>query len=101
MQLTVAPFLVGLAAAVSTAHQAATGQHTMGFIGCSMAENVATGYVADGGKKMWGPYGTSSMVVQSWTNTNSASWRQLLVTLRDRVQLGHLVRYGLELGLDS
>ncbi|KAL1854079.1 hypothetical protein VTK73DRAFT_8809 [Phialemonium thermophilum] len=49
--------------------------HTMGFIGCSMAENVAQGYVAVGGKRMWGPYGTSGMVVQSWTDTNSASWK--------------------------
>lgn len=49
--------------------------HTMGFIGCSMAENVATGYVADGGQRMWGPYGTSGDVVQSWTDTNSAAWQ--------------------------
>ncbi|KAK3311770.1 hypothetical protein B0H66DRAFT_613422 [Apodospora peruviana] len=33
----------------------------MGFIGCSMAENVAQGYVAVGG-----------MVMQSWTSTTSA-----------------------------
>jgi hypothetical protein len=51
------------------------GNKTMGFIGCSMAENVAQGYVAVGGTRMWGPYGTSGMVVQSWTNNNSASWR--------------------------
>ena len=50
--------------------------NSMGFIGCSMAENVATGYVAVGGKRMWGPYGTSGEVVQSWTDTNSASWKQ-------------------------
>jgi hypothetical protein len=49
--------------------------HTMGFIGCSMAENVAQGYVAVSGKRMWGPYGTGGMVVQSWTSTNSASWQ--------------------------
>ncbi|KAK0670237.1 hypothetical protein QBC41DRAFT_222224 [Cercophora samala] len=48
---------------------------TLGFIGCSMAENVAQGYVAVGGQRLWGPYGTSGMVVQSWTNTNSNSWR--------------------------
>jgi hypothetical protein len=48
---------------------------SMGFIGCSMAENVAQGYVAVGGQRMWGPYGTGGMVVQSWTDTNSASWR--------------------------
>jgi hypothetical protein len=49
--------------------------HSMGFIGCSMSENVAQGYVADGGQRMWGPYGTSGMVVQSWTSTTSASWK--------------------------
>ncbi|KAF2270166.1 hypothetical protein CC78DRAFT_550466 [Lojkania enalia] len=49
--------------------------NSMGFIGCSMAENVAQGYVAVQGKRMWGPYGTSGMVVQSWTNTNSQSWQ--------------------------
>ena len=46
----------------------------MGFIGCSMAENVAQGYVAVGGERMWGPYGTGAMVVQSWTDPKSASW---------------------------
>lgn len=73
MQLTLAPFLVGLAGALATKRQAG-GQHTMGFIGCSMAENVAQGYVANGGTHMWGPYGTGGLVVQSWTNSNSASW---------------------------
>jgi hypothetical protein len=55
--------------------QPAAAANTMGFIGCSMAENVAQGYVADGGQRMWGPYGTGGMVVQSWTDTNSASWQ--------------------------
>lgn len=40
--------------------------HSMGFIGCSMGENVAQGYVAVGGQRMWGPYGTGGLVVQSW-----------------------------------
>jgi hypothetical protein len=48
----------------------------MGFIGCSMAENVAQGYVADGGTRMWGPYGTGGLVVQSWTDPNSAAWQK-------------------------
>lgn len=52
-----------------------TGNRTMGFIGCSMAENVAQGYVAVGGRRMWGPYGTNGMVVQSWTDSNSTSWQ--------------------------
>jgi hypothetical protein len=51
------------------------GTHTMGFIGCSMAENTAQGYVADGGTRMWGPYGTGGLVVQSWTDPNSSAWQ--------------------------
>ncbi|KAI0401736.1 hypothetical protein F4802DRAFT_401015 [Xylaria palmicola] len=50
--------------------------YSMGFIGCSMSENVAQGYVAIGGKHMWGPYGTGALVVQSWTNSNSAAWQK-------------------------
>ncbi|KAF2176776.1 hypothetical protein K469DRAFT_733576 [Zopfia rhizophila CBS 207.26] len=57
-----------------TAH-AADPAHSMGFIGCSMAENVAQGYVAVGEQRMWGPYGTGGMVVQSWTNPSSSSWQ--------------------------
>jgi len=56
-------------------HVQQAGNHTMGFIGCSMAENVAQGYVAVGGQRMWSPYGTGGMVVQSWTSPNSASWQ--------------------------
>ncbi|WBB98547.1 hypothetical protein O7543_10945 [Solwaraspora sp. WMMA2080] len=40
-----------------------------------MAENIAQGYVAIGGQRMWGPYGTGGAVVQSLTNTNSSSWQ--------------------------
>ena len=47
----------------------------MGFIGCSMAENTAQGYVSVGGQRMWGPYGTGGLVVQSWTNASSPSWQ--------------------------
>jgi hypothetical protein len=46
----------------------------MGFIGCSMAENTASGYRAVGGQRMWGPYGTGGDVVQNWTNTDSKAW---------------------------
>ncbi|KAI6087664.1 hypothetical protein F4821DRAFT_258717 [Hypoxylon rubiginosum] len=53
-----------------------SGDHSMGFIGCSMGENVAQGYVAVGGKRMWGPYGTGALVVQSWTSSNSAAWQK-------------------------
>ncbi|MEJ3742693.1 cellulose-binding domain-containing protein [Actinomycetes bacterium KLBMP 9797] len=50
--------------------------NSMGFIGCSMAENVSQGYVAVGGRRMWGPYGTGGLVVQSWTNTDSSAWQR-------------------------
>jgi hypothetical protein len=40
-----------------------------------MAENVAQGYVANNGQRMWGPYGTGGLVVQSWTDTNSNAWK--------------------------
>jgi hypothetical protein len=50
-------------------------ERSMGFIGCSMAENVAQGYQALGGMRMWPPYGTGGLVVQSWTDTNSSAWQ--------------------------
>jgi hypothetical protein len=50
--------------------------NSMGFIGCSMAENVAQGYRAVGGTRMWGPYGTGGLVVQSWTDPNSSAWQK-------------------------
>jgi hypothetical protein len=49
--------------------------HSMGYIGCSMAENTAQGYAADGGTRMWGPYATGGDVVQSWTDPNSSAWQ--------------------------
>ena len=51
------------------------GQHTMGYIGCSMGENTAQGYAADGGTRMWGGYATGGDVVQSWTDPNSSAWQ--------------------------
>ncbi|MEO3755488.1 hypothetical protein [Streptomyces sp. B6B3] len=79
--LAAAIVLIVMSASISTASDQRTDQprplaNTMGFIGCSMAENVAQGYVAVGGTTMWGPYGTGGAVVQSWTNTNSSSWQQ-------------------------
>lgn len=50
--------------------------NSMGFIGCSMAENVSQGYRAVGGTRMWGPYGTGGLVVQSWTDPNSSAWQK-------------------------
>jgi hypothetical protein len=51
------------------------GTHSMGYIGCSMAENTAQGYAADGGTRMWGPYATGGDVVQSWTDPGSSAWQ--------------------------
>ena len=59
-----------------TASPPAGAANSMGFIGCSMAENVSQGYVAVGGKRMWGPYGTGGLVVQSWTDPNSSAWQK-------------------------
>jgi hypothetical protein len=50
-------------------------ENSMGYIGCSMAQNVADGYRAVGGRRMWGGYGTGGLVVQSWTDTNSSAWQ--------------------------
>ncbi|KAK4182550.1 hypothetical protein QBC35DRAFT_478973 [Podospora australis] len=75
MKPTFIPFVAGIAGAAVMPRQGG-GDYTVGFIGCSMAENVAQGYVANGGKRMWGPYGTGGQVVQSWTSTNSAAWGQ-------------------------
>jgi hypothetical protein len=46
----------------------------MGYVGASMAENVADGYRTVGGKRMWGGYGTGGMVIQNWADPNSKSW---------------------------
>jgi hypothetical protein len=51
-------------------------ENSMGFIGCSMAENVANGYRTVGGRRMWGPYETGGLVVQCWTDTNSIAWQK-------------------------
>jgi hypothetical protein len=53
-----------------------SGPNTMGWIGCSMGENTAQGYVRIGGTRMWGPYGNGAQIVQSWTSGNSAAWQR-------------------------
>lgn len=73
--ITVLTTLSVTAASAASIAPRQAGTHTMGFIGCSMAENVAQGYVANKGTHMWGPYGTGGLVVQSWTSTNSAAWK--------------------------
>ncbi|HEY0468535.1 MAG TPA: hypothetical protein VGC79_30280, partial [Polyangiaceae bacterium] len=42
-----------------------------------MANNIGVGYKRVGGKVMWNAdsYQTGAMVVQNWTDTNSASWK--------------------------
>jgi len=48
---------------------------TMGYMGCSMSVNVATGYQRRMGMRMWGPqvsYG--GQVVQNWTPTSGGPW---------------------------
>jgi hypothetical protein len=47
----------------------------MGWIGCSMANNVAEGYARIGGTRMWGGYGNGGAVVQNWTNNSSSNWQ--------------------------
>ncbi|MBN1698652.1 MAG: dockerin type I repeat-containing protein [Spirochaetales bacterium] len=82
--LRVAQYSVGLVSQLScpststpdpTSPPASGGPNTMGYCGCSMAENVANGYRAVGGQRMWGGYGTGGMVVQNWTDPNSSSWQ--------------------------
>jgi hypothetical protein len=49
---------------------------SLGYIGCSMALNVAMGYQMAGGMRLWPPihqYG--GQVVQQWTDPDSAAWR--------------------------
>jgi hypothetical protein len=54
-----------------------TGENSIAYIGCSMANNIGTGYGRVGGKIMWNAnsYQTGAMVVQNWTSTTSASWK--------------------------
>jgi hypothetical protein len=53
VQPTIASLIIGLATAMPSSKRQANSDGTMGFIGCSMSENVAQGYVANGGKHMW------------------------------------------------
>jgi hypothetical protein len=47
----------------------------MGFMGCSMSVNVATGYQRDGGMRMWPPISAyGGQVVQSWTPASGGVW---------------------------
>jgi hypothetical protein len=53
-----------------------SGPDTMGWIGCSMGENVAIGYRRIGGTRMWGSNMNGGAVVQQWTDNNSAAWQR-------------------------
>lgn len=74
--LAVAVALIIGSAAGATGSSVAAQANEMGFIGCSMAENVAQGYRAVGGTRMWGPYGTGGLVVQAWTDPDSSAWQK-------------------------
>ncbi|KAG8156877.1 hypothetical protein KVR01_013290 [Diaporthe batatas] len=65
-----------LAVAASAWAQKPWANNSMGFIGCYMADDTAEGYVTNGGTRMWGPYGTRDLVVQSWTDSNSTAWQK-------------------------
>ncbi|WP_129579530.1 MULTISPECIES: hypothetical protein [Sorangium] len=54
-----------------------TGDNSVAYTGCSMANNIGTGYKRVGGRIMWNSdnYQTGAMVVQNWTNPNSSSWQ--------------------------
>ncbi|XYH96326.1 hypothetical protein ACMHYB_52545 [Sorangium sp. So ce1128] len=54
-----------------------TGENSVAYTGCSMANNIGTGYKRVGGKIMWNAdnYQTGAMVVQNWTNPTSSSWQ--------------------------
>src|SRR5262245_54600384 len=48
---------------------------TMGFMGCSMSVNVATGYNRRMGMRMWPPIAAyGGQVVQSWTPASGGVW---------------------------
>ncbi|WP_433221094.1 hypothetical protein ACQP00_19630 [Dactylosporangium sp. CS-047395] len=47
----------------------------MGFIGCSMVEKITQDSVTDGDIRMWGPYGTSGLIMESWTDPNFSASR--------------------------
>ena len=53
-----------------------TGNNSIAYIGCSMANNIGTGYREVNGKIMWNDsnYGTGAMVVGNWTSASSSSW---------------------------
>ncbi len=66
----------GDASGGSTGFTPSTGAaRTMGYVGCSMSVNVAEGYQALGGERLWPPIGAyNGQVVQNWANNNSGVW---------------------------
>ncbi|KAF5492216.1 hypothetical protein CGCS363_v010592 [Colletotrichum siamense] len=76
MQLSFSNIILGVMPALALLPGVeAQSARSMGFIGCSMAENVAQGYVAVGGTRMWGPYGTGGAV----NGKPSAVWVQICI----------------------
>jgi len=54
-----------------------TEPNSIAYTGCSMANNIGTGYKRVGGTIMWNAdnYQTGAMVVQNWVDPNSSSWQ--------------------------
>jgi hypothetical protein len=46
----------------------------MGWIGCSLGQNIATGYRRVGGTRMWTTYDTGGGTIHEWANSDSAYW---------------------------
>jgi hypothetical protein len=57
--------------------QPPTEPNSIAYTGCSMANNIGTGYGRVGGTIMWNAnnYQTGAMVVQNWTSPSSSSWQ--------------------------
>ncbi len=50
-------------------------ERSMGYLGCSMSVNVAEGYEALGGERLWPPLGAyNGQVVQNWADNNDPVW---------------------------
>lgn len=60
----------------STGEETSAEPRSMGYVGCSMSVNVAQGYQALGGERLWPPVQAyNGKVVQNWTNSNDSAWQ--------------------------
>lgn len=53
--------------------------NSMGWAGCTLAEDVALGYVRIGGTRLRGPWGSGLPAVQDLTDPDSAAWYRINV----------------------